>query len=1200
MSPQSVLPEADLEIAALDLLDELGWDTFDAYAEQFGAAGLLGRDNPGDVILVDRYLRPALELLNPDLPADAFAGAIDLLTADLSAFDLTRANQKVWSLVRDGIDVEVRDDETGRLERVRVRVVDWDDPARNSFVAVRQFWVTGEMYKRRADIIGFVNGLPLVFIELKASHRRLRTAFDENLTDYKDTIPQLFWPNGIVIVSNGSESRMGSVSAGWEHFGEWKRIDNESEPPRVSLETMLRSTCEPARLLDLVENFTVFSEVEGGVAKIVAKNHQYLGVNAAIESLVRQQTRESGAGRLGVFWHTQGSGKSLSMLFFCEKVHRKLAGNWTFVVVTDRDALDDQIYRNFHRCGVLTKDQVQAESIANLRTLLASDERYVFTLIQKFGTRQGEKPPVLTERSDVVVITDEAHRTQYDTLAYNMRVALPNASFLGFTGTPLIAGEEKTRETFGDYVSVYDFRESIADGATVPLYYENRIPELQLEATALSSGLDALLEEAELDDRAEHQLARRYGRQYHLITRKDRLEIVAGDIVDHFLGRGYSGKAMVVSIDKATAVRMYDLVRAKWQRRSEIIREQVGAAVDSDETAMLQDQLDYMTETDMAVVVSGEQNEVKRMAELGLDIAPHRKRLNDEGLEEKFKDPDDPFRIVFVCAMWITGFDAPSCSTIYVDKPMRNHALMQTIARANRVWQDKTAGTIVDYVGIFRNLQDALAIYATGAGEAVDVLPVEAKDQLRAALSSALDKTRQFLRTVRVDLDTIEDALREGAFAYLVARDDAIDAIKVNDATQREFLDQARYVDAVLRALLPAPGAGEIIETALLIRNIADAIRSRRKDNDDITALRERIAKILDGAVTALDYTADSDANWHVIDLADFDLDAITDEFETSKHKNTQADRLRNLIELKINRMVNTNPTRIDLLERFHHLVDDYNAGSKNIESLFADLIELSQQLDEEDQRAMREGLDEEELAVFDLLTRPDPASLTDEEQTQVKAAARDLLAKLKQDCLVLDWRRRERTRAAVKVAIKDVLDDELPDPYDTDIYETKCERVYQHVYDSYYGDGASVYDRAPEAGPRRQVVGNFDPAELDSGASGQFCRRTHLGRRQTLCPSEKRSRLGGDPPCPRPTSTIRYVHLAGEASRPALCTRPSRSRSSPPCSTRSKTATKRSTRRESTMSCSAPSNRTATRAASWRAPRFSLPASPKTSPARN
>ena len=485
---------------------------------------------------------------------------------------LEAANREVYRLLKEGITVSVPDQEHGGQKTERLRVVDWEHPENNDFLLVSQFSVTGALYTCRPDLVGFVNGLPWVVIELKKPGVPARAAFDENLTHYKQQIPALFWSNALLIASNGTDSRVGSLTADWGRWVEWKRIEREDEPRRVSLEVMLRGTCDRTRLLDLVENFTLFSEHKAGLVKILGQNHQFLGVNNAIASML--EARKLGHGRGGVFWQTQGSGKSFSMVFFAQKVLRKLAGNWTFVVVTDRVELDEQIAKTFKTTGAVSEaegDECHAASGAHLRELLRGNHRYVFTLVHKFQT-----PELLCDRSDVIVLTDEAHRSQYDTLALNMRAALPKAMFLAFTGTPLIAGEERTKEVFGDYVSIYDFQQSIEDGATVPLFYENRTPELQLVNPDLNEDIYRLIEDAELDADQEAKLEKVLGRQYHLITRDDRLETVAQDIVRHFLGRGFVGKAMVVSIDKATALRMYDKVKVHWAAETARVQKELG------------------------------------------------------------------------------------------------------------------------------------------------------------------------------------------------------------------------------------------------------------------------------------------------------------------------------------------------------------------------------------------------------------------------------------------------------------------------------------------------------------------------------------------------------------------------------------------------------------------------------------------------
>ncbi len=417
--------DALIEQPAIALFAELGYETANCWDEKFGVDGTLSRETSSDVVLIPR-LRAALERLNPTLPSEALELAVAELTRGRSVLSLPNANREVYGLLKDGVRVTVSSEEEGDTVET-VRVIDWNELENNDFFLASQFWVSGEIYKRRCDLVGFVNGLPLTFIELKAVHKRLEDAYTGNLRDYKSTIPQLFIYNALVVLSNGSESRIGSVTASWEHLAEWKKINSEGEKGVISLETMIRGTCEKGRFLDILENFTLFSDAWGTPVKLIAKNHQYLGVNNAIEAL-----RNLGDNRrLGVFWHTQGSGKSYSMVFFSQKILRKFEGNYTFVVVTDRQELDGQIHKTFSSVGAVTEGQAQAESGDDLKRLLRENHRHVFTLIQKFRTEGGEAYPKLSDRSDVIVMTDEAHRSQYDVFALNMRDALPNASRYG-------------------------------------------------------------------------------------------------------------------------------------------------------------------------------------------------------------------------------------------------------------------------------------------------------------------------------------------------------------------------------------------------------------------------------------------------------------------------------------------------------------------------------------------------------------------------------------------------------------------------------------------------------------------------------------------------------------------------------------------------------------------------------------------------
>ena len=756
--------------------------------------------------------------------------------------------------------------------------------------------------------------------------------------------------------------------------------------------------------------------------------------------------------------------KSFSMVFFAQKVLRKLVGNWTFVVVTDRVELDDQIAKTFKSVGAVSDaegDQCHAESGAHLRELLRGNHRYVFTLVHKFQT-----PEQLTDRSDVIVLTDEAHRSQYDTLALNMRSALPKALFLAFTGTPLIAGEERTKEVFGDYVSIYDFQQSIEDGATVPLFYENRTPELQLVNAELNDDIYQLIEDAELNPEQEAKLERELGRQYHLITRDDRLETVAQDIVRHFLGRGFVGKAMVVSIDKATALRMHNKVKIHWAEETARVEKELGEltfqprgselnpeqARRDMRVAELKQRLNVLTTTDMAVIVSPGQNEIQQMQGLGLDIEPHRRRMNESqpGLDEKFKDTDDPLRLVFVCAMWLTGFDAPSCSTVYLDKPMRNHTLMQTIARANRVFPGKHSGVIVDYANVFVSLEKALAIYGAGKN---GKNPVKEKQQLVDELRKAIVDATAFCTSHAVNLSEIESTTN-GGMDRLSRLQDGINALISPDSLRLDFFAHERLVSTLYNAVKPDPVALEFSSRVACLATLVEAIRAMLNPNPpDITQVMGEINGLLDESILGHEIR---ESGLPALDLSKINFEALAQRFKKSKHKNTDLEVLKAAIKAQLEKLIELNHTRANFADKFEVLIDSYNAGSRTIEALYAELLDLSNSLNEEQQRHVRENMTEEELVIFDILTRPAP-QLTSEERAEVKKAARELLTRLK-SLLVLEWRQKQQARAKLMVAIEDTLDTALPRAYTPEIYHQKCSAVFEHMYERYPERDVGVY----------------------------------------------------------------------------------------------------------------------------------------------
>ncbi|PHS44488.1 MAG: DEAD/DEAH box helicase [Alteromonas sp.] len=1053
--------DALVEQPAIQLFSELNWETVTCWDEVFGSVNdelllntplFFGRETRNDVVLFAR-LKAALLKLNPQINPLVIQEAIDEIARDRSAMTPIAANEAIYELLQNGYVYTTQDDDDDCV----VRYVDWNCATENDFLLCSQMSITGEIETRRPDLIGFINGLPFVFVELKASHKNLLTAYKDNLSDYRNTIPQLFTFNQLIILSNGVQSKVGSISSQWEHFAEWKKIESESELRRVSLEVVIRGVCEQSRLLDIIENYVLFVKTKNTI-KIIPKYHQYLGVNQALEGLNNVKER---AGQLGVFWHTQGSGKSFSMVFFCKKAFRKYTGNWTFVLVTDRTDLDDQIYKTFNSAGIITEN-CQADSGAQLKLLLSEDHRFVFTLIQKFKGDEKGNYPILSERNDIIVITDEAHRSQYDSLAMNMRNAMPNAAFMAFTGTPLLAGEAKTQEVFGDYISIYNFSDAVDDGATLPLYYENRVPEVSLSNADIGADIAEILDEADLTVEQEERLEKEFSKAYHIITRDDRLETVAKDLVEHYINRapfsgGMLGKAMVVSIDKATTIKMYDKVQQAWKNKLTSLKSQARYATGS-RLNKLTFQIEHMATIDMAVVVSGGQNDDERLAKKGLNYKPHRERFLKEKIDEKFKDPEDELRIVFVCAMWLTGFDAPAVSTLYLDKPLKSHTLMQTIARANRVFNGKSAGQVVDYINIFSSLQEALGMYGGGVAEGeskylVDS-PAKDKSELVAALGIAIGELQVFLNSKHIDLGAIIYSPADG-FAKLTLLDNASE-ILLEPKNKDEFTAYLRQINRIFKAIMPDDSANQYVPCRIAINIIYSQMRLKSgltiDDEDVLDIIRNQVNELLDESISTIQIKSNLP---EPINIADIDFDALaTMVAKVQKPKQSDAERLKNIIERKLQPMVLKNKARQDLQQKFLELVEQYNLGAYTAEEFFNRLKEFINELEHEEERTVREGLSEEELAVYDLMIQAAP--LTDKERNKVKDIAKELTGKM-QEILVIDWRKKQRTKARVKNMIEEVLDG-LPESYNDDLWPKTCSDVYMHIFDKYPGQGQSVY----------------------------------------------------------------------------------------------------------------------------------------------
>lgn len=1055
------------------LRDVLGWRSEYGYnTEVLGLGGTFGRGSEREVVL-GQILERKLRELNPGLPEAAYRDALRQIVEVAPGQGAMAANREKYRLLRDGVKVSFRKPD-GAMDARTLRVFDFDDAEANDFLIVRELWVKGDLYRRRPDIIGFVNGIPLLFIECKTIHSNLRRAYDQNLKDYRDTIPQLFHHNAFLLLANGVEARVGALGGKFEHFHHWKRLE-EAEAGVVDQETLLKGVCDKRNFLDLFENFILFDEVEGRTIKIVARNHQYLGVNRAIRA-VRERDRNQG--RLGVFWHTQGSGKSYSMVFFTRKVHRRIGGNYTFLVVTDRDDLDTQIYQTYVGCGVVgEKDEIRATSGAHLKQMLGEHRGYVFTLVQKFNVPVEPDAPY-SRRDDVIVISDEAHRTQYGTLALNMRTALPNAGYIGFTGTPLMGDDEVTRRVFGDYVSTYGFQRAVDDGATVPLYYDARGDKLKVATDDLNQRVAEKLAEFEDeladDPDAQRRLEQAMGRDYHVITAGERLDRIARDFVEHYARGWETGKAMFVCIDKPTCVRMHGLIEKYWTEHIHRLTIEKQRESDAQELARRARQLKWMGETRFAVVVSEEQGEVERFRKLGLDITPHR-RLMKEGwsvpgapkplsMEDAFKKTDHPFRVAIVCAMWLTGFDVPSLGTLYLDKPLKAHTLMQAIARANRVAEGKSNGLIVDYCGILKNLRRALATFAGTPGEGDEqdgdeIDPAKPQELLLERLDESLAEVTGWLEKRGVPLELI---LEGTGFARNRAILDTKNSINESDAERKRFELMARDVIARFKACVHVEGVHAR-------RPAVDAVkivyRSLQQDVErkDISHIIEALRGEVDQAITtAGGRIEDRDDEGRLFDISAIDFETLLKEFQRGKRKNTAVQGLKAVIESRLAKLLAMNPMRKDLQERYEQIVAEYNREKDRatIEATFQHLLQLTKAMSEEEQRAVEMGLDEETLALFDLLRKPD---LDRKGIERLKGVAQGLLDTLKARLAdISDWQATEANRAAVRVVIHDYLYADstgLPvESYEEEEVDALADDVFRHVWRVYPELPSPVY----------------------------------------------------------------------------------------------------------------------------------------------
>ena len=1020
------LTESDIESAALARLYDLGWRIKNG--AEIAPDGVTPERASFSAVALERRLRDALALLNPGLPAEALEDAFRRLTYPEGA-DLLSRNRAFHKMLVEGVNVEYRAVD-GSIRGGQARVVDFDNPTNNDFLAVNQFAVVENRHSRRPDIILFINGLPLTIIELKNptdEQATIWTAYQQ-LQTYRSELPTLFAFNELLVISDGLEARLGALDAGQEWFKPWRTITGEDFYPSVDdlnaqlgaprvpeLQVLLEGVFNPARLLALLRDFIVFESDRSRLVKKVAGYHQFHAVQVAVQetlraSVMQQSIHEQTSGyltrrqpggqpgdrRVGVVWHTQGSGKSLTMAFYAGRIIREPAmQNPTLVVLTDRNDLDDQLFGTFSRCqDLLRQAPIQAESRAHLRELLARQSGgVIFTTIQKFlPEEKGDRNPPLSERRNIVVIADEAHRSQYDFIdgyARHMRDALPNASFIAFTGTPLEKEDRNTRAVFGDYISVYDILRAVEDGATVPIYYESRLAKLSLPED-LKPKIDEEFEEVTEGEEVERkeQLKTKWAQLEAIVGAPRRLELLARDIVEHFEQRlaALEGKGMIVCMSRRIAVELYrELVRLRpeWEdpddERGQIKVVMTGSAADPP------------------------------------DWQPHiRDKRRREALANRFRDPNDPIKVVIVRDMWLTGFDAPSLHTLYVDKPMRGHGLMQAIARVNRVFRDKPGGLVVDYLGLGQELEEALAVYTESGGRGVTAMPQE------EAVRLMLEKY-EICRDMFYGFDYrpwLVGAPHE-RFALLPSALEHI--LKLEDGKER-FSRVARELSKAFALAVPHEEALRIRDEVAFFQSVQAALTKR-------TPAEGRPPEELDHAVRQI--LAQAIIPEGVVDifaaagLSKPDISILSEEFLAEvrelPHKNLGVELLQRLLKGEVSRLRRRNLVQSHTFsEMLEQTLRRYQNRAIEAAQVIEELIALAREMRAANARGESLGLSEEELAFYDALETNDSAVAVLGDET-LRTIARELVRTVRNN-VSIDWTMRENVRSQLRVMVKRLL----------------------------------------------------------------------------------------------------------------------------------------------------------------------------------
>ena len=1013
----TTISESVVEEAALEWLAGLGWQT--AHGPDIAPDTANAERNTYDEVVLERRLRDALGQLNPDLPETALEDAFRKLTRPEGP-TLEARNRAFHRMLVDGVTVEYRTAD-GDIRGAQARVVDFDHPANNDWLAVNQFTVTENKNHRRPDVMLFVNGLPFCIIELKNPVEEDATIWTawQQLQTYKAELSNLFAMNGMLMVSDGTQSRIGALTAGTEWFKPWRTITGETlaDPNITELQVMLEGVCAPSRFLQMVRDFIVFEDDGSGVlVKKMAGYHQFHAVQVAVDETLRaaelQQTavaeergryeagRKPGGApgdrRIGVVWHTQGSGKSLTMAFYAGVIIREpVMENPTVVVLTDRNDLDDQLFGTFSRCqDLLRQPPVQAENRADLRSKLSVQSGgVVFTTIQKFFPEaNGDTHPSLSDRRNVVVIADEAHRSQYDFVdgfARHMRDALPNASFVGFTGTPIELQDANTRAVFGDYISIYDIQKAVEDGATVPIYYESRLAKLALdedEKPTIDPEFDEATEGEEIERR--EKLKTKWAQLEAVVGAESRLKQVAQDIVNHYEQRmeALEGKAMVVCMSRRICIDLYrELVRLRPDWHND----------DDDQGAI-------------KVVMTGSATDP-------LDWQPHiRNKPRREALANRFRRPHDPFRVVLVRDMWLTGFDAPSLHTMYVDKPMRGHGLMQAIARVNRVFKDKPGGLVVDYLGLAQDLKRALATYTESGGTgqtAIDqdeaVAVMLEKYEVCCSLFHGFDWSKWTTGTA-----TERVGLLPAAQEHILAQENGKErCVSIVRELSQAFALAVPHEETM--RIRDDVGFFQAVQSVLS----KSAIGESRTEEDMDHAVRQIISRAV-ASEGVMDIFA-------AAGLDKPDISVLSDEFlaevQGMPHRNLAVELLRKLLkgEVSARRRKNVVQAR-SFAELLEETLRRYQNRAIEAAQVIEELIELAKEMREASARGEKLGLSEDELAFYDALETSDSAVQVLGDET-LRAIARELVETVRRN-VTIDWTLRENVRAQLRVLVRRIL----------------------------------------------------------------------------------------------------------------------------------------------------------------------------------